>query len=158
MRAKELEYLIFNPTHTSKILHYFLSGAQSIDKNGIKLELVNLVLPFIYNDNLRVKLSNLNKKSKLNKLLIIDEYQVFFSLINEKIKNYKENTKDAILYLSNHADLKIEDFIRITEELSYIDETDNNFKQIYKASYNMGLILAKERYIDVFLKLRITEL
>lgn len=158
MKANELERLIFNPYHTSKILHYFLSGVKAIDRKGVKTELIYLVLPLIYNEDICGKLSRLNKNSKLNTFINDNENQLFISLINEKIKDYKVASKQAILFLSNTSKIDLNTHISIEEELNYGKIQDQVLKQIFKGAYNLGMIVAKERYVDVFLKMRIFEI
>lgn len=159
MKAKELEHLIFNPFHTSKILHHFFCGTETINKNGVKLELANVVLPIIYNetfvDNV---LSTLNSKSTFNSLISNYEFKIFTTNINQEIKNFKTLTKDSLIILSNEDKILIDEFIKLKSDIDYKDETDNKLKKIYKASYNLGRIIAKENYLSVFLKLKITEL
>lgn len=159
MKAKELEHLIFSPFHTSKILHHFLSGANSINENGIKAELINIILPIIYNEKfVNEFLSTLNKKSNLNSLILSYEFKKFASNINEEIKNFKLLTKNSLIVLSNEKSININEFIKINNSIDFHTETDNNLKKIYKSSYNLGIIIAKENYLSVFLKLKITEL
>jgi len=158
MKAKELERLIFNPYHTSKILHYFLSGANNVDKKGIKTELIYLVLPLIYNEDICGKLSRMNKNSKLNTFINDKENQLFISLINQKIRDYKTASKQGILFLSNTSKMEFNTHISIEVELTYGKIQDPVIKQICKGAYNLGMIVAKERYVDVFLKMRIFEI
>lgn len=158
MRAKELEKLIFNPYHTSKILHHFLTGAKTVDKKGIKTELIFLVLPIIYNEEMCGKISRLNKRSKLNTFINDNDNQIFISLINKKISNYRMVSKQAILFLSNTSNTEIDTYLNIEDTLDYSKIQDSDLKQICKGAYNLGMILAKERYLDVFLKMRIFEI
>ncbi len=158
MKAKELEVLIFNPIHTSMVLYYFISGAQSVNSRGIKTELIYLAMPFIYNDFLCLTLSKLNKKSKLNTFMNSSQNQLFISVINDKIKDYKAISKLALIFLGNNSDLSITNFISLKKPIHYSNQENVDLKKISKASYNLGMILGKERYLDVFLKLRITEL
>ena len=158
MKAKELERLIFNPQHTGRILHHFLSGVLKINPRGIKTELFYLVLPIIYNAELCEKLSRLNKNSKLNAFMKFTENQIFMTLINEKIKDYKETSKQGLIFLSSIEDVHIDSFISIGKRLSHTDIKDVQLKEICKASYNLGIILGKEPYLNVFLKMRIFEI
>lgn len=159
MKARDLERLIFNPYHTSKIIHYFLSGAKSINpENVIKTELIYLVLPFVYNDKICDKLKNLNKNSKFVSLIENGEFDSFFSCLNHSISCYKKESKTAVIVLSNQIDLRFGKFLELSNEIHYNDESDSYLRKIYKASYNLGIILGKERYLTVFKKLSITEL
>ncbi len=158
MKSKELENMIFNPIYTSLIIHHFLSGVQSINKNGIKTELIFIVLPIIYNQELSNKLSNLNINSKFTPLIENKEYESFFSQINSKINEYKTTTKHSLIILSSNNNLKINEYINIENSLDYKNEEDLFIKNIFKSAYNLGILFAKERYFTIIKKLRIHEL
>jgi hypothetical protein len=158
MKASELESLIFNPYYTSTILHHFLSGVQSIHHNGIKMELIFIVLPIIYDNQLTAKLSKLNKTSKLAPILDNQDFETFFSQINLEIRNYKKITKNSLIVLSMDNNLNMTDFISIDNLLDYKNENDKYTKDTYKASYNLGVLFAKENYLSIIKKLRIVEL
>ncbi|PJJ09249.1 hypothetical protein CLU83_2588 [Flavobacterium sp. 1] len=159
MKSKELEQLIFNPFHTSKILHHFLTGVDANNKNGIKTELIGIVLPIIYNDVLvNNSLSTLNVKSNFKSLISTYEFKVFATQINDEIKNFKSLTNNSLIILANTNDIIISDFIKVKNTIDYHHEKDISLKKIYKASYNLGSIMAKENYLSIFLKLKITEL
>ena len=96
MKATELENLIFNPNYTGRIIHHFLSGFKSINAEGVKSELIYIVLPFIYESKVCEKLINLNKNSKLNTILNEQVIESFFCQINSKILEYKKNTKNSL--------------------------------------------------------------
>lgn len=159
MKSKELEQLIFNPFHTSKILHHFLTGTDSNSKNGIKTELIGIVLPIIYNEIfVNNSLSTLNAKSNFNSLITSYEFKMFSTRINEEIKNFRDITNNSLIILLNENNLMINDFIKLRNGIDYHNETDIHLKKIYKSSYNLGRIMAKEKYLSIFLKLKITEL
>ena len=159
MKSKELEQLIFNPFHTSKILHHFLTGTDSHSKNGIKTELIGIVLPIIYNEIfVNNYLSTLNSKSNFNSLISSYEFKVFATKINQEIKKFRDVTNNSLIILSNEKKLLINDFIKLKNGIDYRNETDMHLRKIYKSSYNLGRIMAKERYQSIFLKLKITEL
>lgn len=158
MKASDIDRLLFTPFHTSKILHHFLCGAKTVNINTIKTELIFLVIPFIYNDLICDKLKNLNKNSKFNAFIEREDLDLFKSSINDSIKDYKKITNTAIIILSNEIDLDLSQFISINKDIHYNTEEDVYLKAIYKASYNLGIILGKERYVTVFKKLDIIEL
>jgi hypothetical protein len=159
MKAKELEQLIFNPFHTSQILHNFFCGVKTINENGVKLELVNIVLPIIYNETfVENTLSTLNNKSTFNSLFSDYEFKIFNTNINQEILNFKSLTKNSLIILLNENKIIIDEFIIIKLSIDYREETDTKLKKIYKAAYNLGRIIAKENYLSLFLKLKITEL
>lgn len=158
MKASELEVLIYNPFHISKILHHFISGAFTINENGIKTELLSIVLPFILDEKLSSKLQNLNKNSKLNSIIENQEYEVFINQLNHKIKQTQKATKNGIIVLSSETELEMHDYVIVEELVDYKSETDLYLKKVYKSAYIFGILLAKERYLTVLRKLRITEL
>ncbi|REH55976.1 hypothetical protein C7448_1013 [Tenacibaculum gallaicum] len=158
MKASDIERLIFSPFHTSKILHYFLSGAKSVNSKCIKTELVYLLLPFIYNNPIQSKLKNLNTNSKFNAFIVNTDFDIFISSLNQRINDYRKTTNTAIIILANEIDLDINEFLIPNTEIHYKEEKDNYLKPIYKAAYNLGVILGKEQYLSVFKKLRITEI
>ena len=158
MKASDIERLIFSPFHTSKILHHFLSGAKSVNSKCIKTELVYLLLPFIYNNQIQSKLKNLNTNSKFNAFIVNTDFDIFISSLNQRINDYRKTTNTAIIILANEIDLDINEFLIPNTEIHYKEEKDNYLKPIYKAAYNLGVILGKEQYLSVFKKLRITEI
>lgn len=158
MKATDLERLVFSPFHTSKILHHFLCGAKSVNSNCIKMELIHLVLPFIYNDHAQSKLKNLNKNSKFNPFIANIDLNIFRSSLNQKINDYRKITNSAIIILANEIDLEIGEYLIPNTDIHFNDENDIYLRPIFKSSYNLGVILGKEQYLSVFKKLRITEL
>lgn len=158
MKASDIERLVFSPFHTSKILHHFLSGAKSVNSKCIKTELIYLVLPFIYYKQVQNKLKNLNKTSKFNKFLEVNDFDIFTSSLNQRVNDYRKTTNTAIIILANEIDLEIEKYLIPSTDIQFNTEKDIYLKPIYKSSYNLGVILGKEQYLSVFKKLRITEI
>jgi len=149
MKANDIERLIFSPFHTSKILHYFLSGVMSVNDSGIKTELIYLVLPFIYNDSSQKILKNLNKSSKFNPFLKKPEIEVFLSKLNGIILSYRQKSNAAIIILANEIELLITDYIKPKDEIHYNNEKDDYLKPIYKSAFNLGVLLGKEQYLTL---------
>ncbi|WP_165731203.1 three component ABC system middle component [Polaribacter sp. 20A6] len=158
MKASDIERLVFSPFHTSKILHHFLSGAKSVNSKCIKTELVYLLLPFIYNNQIQSKLKNLKTNSKFNAFIVNTDFDVFVSSLNQRMNDYRKTTNTAIILLANEIDLEIDKYLVASTEIHFNDEKDIYLRPIYKSSYNLGIILGKEQYLSVFKKLRITEL
>lgn len=158
MKASELELLMYNPFHISKILHHFISGAFTVAENGIKTELLNIVLPFVLDEKVSNKLQNLNKNSKLNTVIENIDFEVFINQLNYRIQQTRLATKNGIIILSNATPIEINDFVSVEEVVNYTSETDGYLKNVYKSAYIFGILLAKERYLTVLRKLRITEL
>jgi len=158
MKANDLERLIFSPFHTSRILHHFLSGVNSVTQKSIKTELIYLVLPFIYFDLTQKKLQNLNKNSKFNPFMNNKEFEIFVSTLNERINNYRRKTNTALILLANDIELEFTDFVNLNVQIHFNSEKDIYLKPLYKSAYNLGVILGKEQYLSVFKKLRITDI
>lgn len=158
MNARDLERLIFNPFHTSNLIHHCLSGFQSKNPNGIKWELVYLILPILYNGALSEKLSALNKNSRLNTFLENSKnYSYILNQLNERLPEYRNLTNQALLVLTKTAGLKIAPFLWCNG-IDFHGEQSEDLRKLYKASYNLGLVLAKESYFTIFLKFRITNI
>lgn len=158
MNAKDLELLIYNPFHLSKILHHFLSGVLSVDDKGVKSELIYLVIPFVLDEKVCDKLKNLNINSRLNVIIENKSYEVFISQINEIIFYTQKKTKHSLILLATTTNMTFEDYIKIEEKISFKNEDDERLRDIYKASYNLGMLIAKEGYITIMRKLRINQL
>lgn len=160
MKSKDLVNLMFSTQWIAKLLHHFLSGAQSVSKEGIKTELLYLLLPFIIDDVTRTKLISTKNTSTFsttfqnNSLLEIKN-----SLIqkNEQVKQFYEITNNGIIYLGNIENLKIGSFIVALKTIDY--KKENGISRGYcKAAYYLGVIFAKEDYRSVFVKLGITNI
>nr|WP_319401759.1 three component ABC system middle component [uncultured Carboxylicivirga sp.] len=158
MKAKDVEVLIHNPFHLSRILHHFISGAISVNDNGVKTELIYLVLPLVLNQKVSDKLQALNKNSKLVSIIENHSIEVFISQLDNKTEHTKKKTKHGLIVLANTVQLNISDFISSEEVIDYKTEKDLLLKPIYKAAYILGILIAKERYLTVMNRLRITQL
>ena len=156
MKASDLERLIFTPFHTSKVIHHFLSGAETVNKEIIKTELIYLVLPFIYYNQTSEKLQNLNKASKFSAFIEKNNFNIFLSSLNEKINSYRKLTNEALIILSNEIELEFGKFIRLDSVIHYQSEENIYLKKIYKSAFNLGILLGKEQYLSIFKKLNIT--
>lgn len=158
MKAKDIEILIYNPIYLSRILQHFLSGAHSINSVGVKSELIYLAVPCVLELKLRKKLSNLNKNSTINSIIKNPEFELFFSQINTYIENTKHKTKGGLIVLGNTHEVAFCKFIGIDEKSDYKKESNPILKEVYKASYILGSIIAKENYLTVIKKFGITQL
>lgn len=158
MKVSDIEILMYNPFHLSKVLHHFISGALSVNDAGVKSELIYLALPFILNDKVNNKLQSLNKKSKFTSILEYRPFEIFLSQINSRIGYTKKKTKYALIVLANTTTVNISNFISVEEPVNYKTEKDLELRPIYKAAYILGTLIAKERYLTVMHRLKIVEL
>lgn len=158
MNARDLQRLIFNPLYTSSLLRHFIIGFQLKNSIGVKLELIYLVLPILYTEQLSAKLITLNKISRLNTFLENSkEYSYMFNELNERIPEYRTLTNQSLLVLTKTAKLSIAPFLTC-EEVDFHVEDNLQLRAIYKAAFNLGQVLAKESYHSIFLRFKITNL
>jgi hypothetical protein len=159
MKSKDLVNLIYPPQWVAKLLHHFLSGAQSINQEGIKIELLYLALPFIVDNVTREKLANAKNSSTFASIFQKnDTLEIKNSLIkkNQQVKQFHEITNSGIIYLGNIKNIKIGNFVIIDETTEYAKEKIN--RDYYKSAYYLGIIFAKEDYRGIFVKLGITNI
>lgn len=154
MKAVELHNLLFSPPWIAKLLQFFISGALSIKPIGIKLELVYFVIPFIVDEEIEKKLSRANIKSTFDS--VFETIELKNSLIGklDKVTNYKHITNQGLVYLNSYVTLSMGANILIDTLINYKEiEADTYIKNKYKAANNWGIILAKEDYLNVILKI-----
>ncbi|ATA90019.1 hypothetical protein CGC58_09975 [Capnocytophaga stomatis] len=151
MNIKQIENILFNPLFTSKLLLMALAGSKS---NQLKVELIYFILPMVYNDIIRSKLTNSKKTSTLNTLLN-QEVKRELIIIDDLIINYKIKTKEALITLSNTYNVEIADYLVLKEnqELTYSKEENSTLRDYYKAAFNLGSIFSKEDYRKIFFNL-----
>lgn len=158
MNARDLERLIFNPLYTSSLLRHFITGFQLKNSIGVKLELIYLVLPILYNDQLSSKLVSLNKMSRLNTFLENSkDYSYMFNELNERIPEYRALTNQSLLVLTKTAKLNIAPFLTC-EKVDFHEEQNQQLRTTFKAAFNLGQVFAKESYHSIFLRFKITNL
>ena len=158
MKASQLQILMYSPQWTSKLLHYFLSGVKSQCKQGVKLELIYLVLPFVFDTLIRKKLQTSNVNSTFATLFNDVSLKKQLILKNEELKNFKQITNNAFIYLGNKIDLTISNYLDIEKTIEYKNEENIQIKNYCKSAYQLGIIFSKENYIDIFMKIGVTEI
>lgn len=161
MKSEDLVNLMFSPIWVSKLLHYFLSGAQKINSSGIKTELLYLSLPFVVDDVTREKLSKAVTRSTFSSILKNDDsLEIKNALLNKnnQIEQYREFTNKGIIYLANIETMKIDGFVTVKNLIKYDKEKQAINRDYCKAAYYLGVILAKEDYKNIFVKLGITNI
>lgn len=158
MKISQLTNAIYSPPWVAELLHYFISGAQSVKPEGIKLELIYIVLPFIFNDVIRSHLIISKSSSNINTIFFNKKSLELKNALqeqNERYLKFKKVTKGGLIYLCNIKPVKINKYICVTNPLEYKNIL-NSKKDYIKAAYQLGIILAKENYLSIFLKFRIT--
>jgi len=161
MKSEDLVNLMFSPLWVSKLLHYFLSGAQTVNPKGIKTELLYLSLPFIIDDITRDKLLKATSRSTFSSILkdksTIEMKNALLNK-NNQVEQYSEFVNKGLIYLANVEILKIDEFIVVENIVKYQDEKQAINRDYCKAAYYLGVIFSKEDYKNVFVKLGITNI
>ncbi|MEZ8279390.1 hypothetical protein BCV39_17150 [Vibrio sp. 10N.286.55.E10] len=159
MNPRVIRDLKYSPSFVAEILYSFIEGARRIDERGAKFELVYLVVPFVMDDVLRRKLSRSNASSTFQTAFLKDDEvkeRLFF--INDKVKYSKSVTNYGIIYLNSICETIIDSFILNKNNLEKTSITNDYKKDFLKASYNLGIIFAKEGYVNVLLKSKVTNI
>lgn len=152
MNSKSLDLLIYNPLWLKELIHYFLSGVSQSESKKLRFELVYFALPILYDEEMLGKLSRANVTSTLDSLSEKIEIKTKLSLQINKSVQFKKKTNKAIILLGN-GNVNVEKgFISVSNPLHYTKAT-LPLKKHYKAAFNLGHIMAKESYREVFMKL-----
>jgi len=155
IEAEKLRNVIYSPEFVSRLLHRFISGAQTINKEGIKFELTYLLLPLIMNEKYRKSLENANKNSNFSKAILSKENHIENIFLNSYITETKQLLKQGTIYLSSYENLKIGKYISVKNAIGFKSE-DSFTQEYYRASYYLGLLLSKEHYRSVFTKTKVS--
>lgn len=159
MNPQVIRDLKYSPSFIAEILYSFIEGSRRIDERGAKFELIYLVVPFVMDDILRGKLSTSNARSTFQTAFLKDnrvKERLFF--INDKVKYSTSVTNHGVIYLSSVCETIINSFILVRDDLDKTSVKNDYKKEFLKASYNLGIIFAKEGYVNVLLKSRITNI
>jgi len=158
MNINDINNLMFNPLWTGKLLHYFLCGAYCSKSKKIKFELIYFALPFIYDKKIKTKLAN--SKNTTSFATLFKEPELKYCLVrkNNQIDAFREITNNALIFIGNQIELKIDTFIQIEDLIDYKKEENPIIREYFKAAYYWGLILAKEDYRNVFVKIGVMNL
>lgn len=158
MNAKEINNLLYNPRWTSKMLHYFISGACDSKSEKLKFELIYFGLPFIFDEIVFEKLETCNKASSITTLFKSPDLKNRLVLMPQRIEAFKNITNQGLIYLGNKFELNINDSIMIKQKVHYNDEKNSTTKIYSKAAYNWGQIIAKEDYKNIFIQFEIVNI
>lgn len=160
MKSSELVNLMFSPQWVAKLLHHFLTGSYNVDPKGIKTELLYLSLPFIIDDVTRKKLLRANSRSTFASLFLNDgslEMKNALVIKNHQINQYRDFINKGLIYLGNIVPLEIGSSITTEISARYLQEQNIN-RNYYKVAYYLGIVLAKEDYRNIFVKLGVTNI
>jgi len=158
MRADEMLNLLHSPQWIAKLLHQFLSGASSINKNGIKLELIYFALPFVFDEAIQKKLCTSNTRSTFTSVFNNNDLKNQLIGMDDKINDFKKITNKGLIYLGNLTEMYISEYISVSDKMKYSNESNPVIKEYCKAAYNWGIILSKADYRNLFIKVGVTNI
>jgi len=165
MSIEHLKTLSLNPFMMGKILQNFLEGYDS----SVEFKLIFYVLPIILYKDSRDKLSTANKASRIDTLFgnkqayaygedenIKLSGKVNLSGFLDRFEELKGLTKKTLIVLSNEEKIQLGNEIVLLQKDKY-DKYSGNIKATLKASYYLGVVLAKASpdYLDNFLGVRV---
>ena len=151
MNIDDINNLLFNPIWSGKLLHHFLSGACRSKSKRIKFELIYFALPFINDDIIFEQLIKCKNTSTFSSLFKSPDTKNNLIKKHDQIAAYKNITDNAIIYLGNKISISIDDFIQISDLVKYQNE-DELLRSYCKAAFYLGIILTKEDYRNIFLR------
>lgn len=160
MNNNDFLNLIYPPQWVAKIIHLYISGAQSQNSEGIKTELVYLALPLLTIDLLRDRFNHVNKTSSFNQIFEDSVVPNKECLINlpQRIESFVNITNEGLLVLNNYVNVDFCDFVTVSKYLNHSKIKDEYSADYYKAAYYLGLIFAKSNYSNIFLKFGVVPL
>ena len=97
INANRLKNIIYSPEFVARLLHRFLSGSQAVKQDGIKYELIYLLLPIVMNDKLRKSLEGVNTKSVFDKVILSNENKYETYYFDEYIENTRNITNNGLI-------------------------------------------------------------
>lgn len=155
IEAEKLKNVIYSPEFVSRLIHHFASGAQKINQEGVKFELIYFLLPLIMNGTYRESLSNVNVSSTFKKTILSKKNTTENIFLNSYIKETKHLTNYGIIYLNSYEPVKISSYLSLENVIDFKPEK-SILNEYYRASYYLGLILSKEDYKSIFLKTKVS--
>lgn len=154
INTSKLTNLLYSPEFVARLLHRFISGSQALNNNGIKYELMYLLLPVIMNDTLRKSLDKASKASTFDNLILTESNKFEIHYLDEFVENMRDFTNGGLIFLSSYTNINIGSYLK-TDELVDFKSEDKILKEFYRAAYYLGLLLSKETHLNVFLKTKV---
>lgn len=153
MKIQDINRLIYNPIWIGTLLHYFLSGVTVSNNKKIKFELIYLALPFLFDEKLKTKLTSSNTRSTFSSLFNEIELKNRLIGMDKKITDFTGVTNKALVILGSKIIITDGGYIHTPYCCVHYQKIEDGFRDYYKAAYNLGTILAKENYMEIFLKI-----
>lgn len=156
MDFKNIEILSHNSFFCGKLIAHFLSGCKS---NEIRIELVFLLLPFVFNKDSREILKKVNSESTLNSAFLNNERgKIALAGLEKRLEFFKGLTQTSLVVASNEFTVKISEIISIENPLDYGKEKELYIKEYYRAANYFGRILSNNDFFDTFIKFGIKDI
>jgi len=161
MKNEDFLNLTYPPQWVAKILHLCISGSilqqnEHAQKNhGLKTELVYCILPLIADDEVRKKLNRAKNTSTFFSIFEdqMKDQQEFLINFSEKYNSFYSITNEGLIYLGNIEPMEIGEYIFTHFTCKFKKTKDSKNLDFERASYYLGLMLAKEDPIEIYLKL-----
>lgn len=152
MRIEDISRLTNNPIWASRILCYFLSGAASCGDGAIKFELIYLALPLVSDEKVLLKLASSSTRSTFTTVFKEVELKNRLVGIDDRIAAFVAITNKALIFIGSEIAIGDSGVIRISNVVHYSDASPDE-KYYCKAAFNLGVILAKGDYKEIFLRI-----
>jgi hypothetical protein len=154
MKLDDLNRLLYNPAWTGRLLHFFISGASGSKSQKIKFELLYLAHPFLYDEVILNRLVSSTKRTSLSSLLRDEKIRLRLIGMASKVESFREITNKSIVSSGSYIEFCEGGYVRSREPLDYSKYGDlPELRPYFKAAQNLGLILAKEKHLEVLLKI-----
>lgn len=154
MSIKHIENLSINPFFASKILQHFISGSK---EHIVGLELIYLVLPFVYYEDTRKLLIKANIKSDIYTLFKGDIHkQASLSGLLERIDYFKKLTNQSLIVGHNESRFLVSNNLILMEKVDYRREKNLEVREYFRAAHYLGIVLSKYENKEIFIKIGVT--
>ena len=148
--------LIYNPNWVGRLLQLFISGAVNTSTRGLKVELIYLALPFLYEEPIREKLAKSTKRSTFQTVFQDANMKNCLLSMDSKVVEFESVTNEAFLMIGKYVSITDDGYIELRKILNYTN-AQHEIKSYYKSAYNLGVILSKEDHREIFYKIGISE-
>ncbi|QVW24351.1 hypothetical protein KJF94_01840 [Pseudomonas hormoni] len=152
MNSHDIQRLLFNPAWTGNLLQHFLSGCHISKLKTIKIELIYIALPMIFDQILRDALSTKKISSTFSSLFKNATLKNRLISIDIKISDFLPFTNDSLIVIHDKITVSEDGFISTTTPLDY-KKSPEALRVYCKAAYNLGAILSKEDHREVLLRI-----
>jgi hypothetical protein len=159
MNNNDFLNLIYPPQWVAKILHLCISGAQSKNQDGLKSELLYLVLPLLTIDLVKNRLNHANASTSFDTIFeecIVPNKECLMGF-SKRIESFVEITNDGLFFLNNEVDVHFSDFVTVSKQFKY-KKSNLVDEDYYRAAHYLGLIFSKNSSKYVFMKLGVVPL